>query len=235
MRILVVIPCYNEQDAILNVVSRLTEAKANIKSAEVDYLVINDYSSDKTKEILIKHEINHLNLPINLGIGGAVQSGFLFAVDNGYNACIQMDGDGQHPADQINKLIAAYVASGAELVIGSRFIGEESFKSSYLRRIGINYFRHLIILLSGIEIFDNTSGYRLYGRKAMELFAKDYPDEYPEPETILVIAKNNWVIEEVSVQMEARLTGKSSIGGFSSYYYMLKVTLGLLFTFLRKY
>lgn len=235
MRILVVIPCYNEQDAILNVVSSLLEAKANIKSAEVDYLVINDYSSDKTKEILIKHEINHLNLPINLGIGGAVQSGFLFAVDNGYNACIQMDGDGQHPADQINKLIAAYVSSGAELVIGSRFIGEESFKSSYLRRIGINYFRHLIKLLSGIEIFDNTSGFRLYGRKAIKLFAKDYPDEYPEPETILVIAKNNWVIEEVSVQMEARLTGTSSIGGFSSYYYMLKVTLGLLFTYLRKY
>jgi len=234
LKILVVIPCFNEQDAIVDVVSQLMEARANIPYAQIDYLVINDCSTDQTKQILVEHQINHLNLPINLGIGGAVQTGFLYAVNHNYDACIQMDGDGQHPADQLHKLVKAYIDSGVELVIGSRFVGEQSFRSSYFRRLGINYFRYLIKLLTGIEIFDSTSGFRLYGKRAIAVFAQDYPDEYPEPETILIVSKHKWLIKEVSVQMEARLTGASSIGGWSSIYYMIKVTLALLFTNLRK-
>lgn len=174
-----------------------------------------------------------MNLPINLGIGGAVQTGYKYAYENNFDYAIQIDGDGQHPASEISKLVDAAVHEGYDVVIGSRFIAKEGFQSSAIRRFGIQYFKWLNRFLVNITIHDCTSGYRLINRKVLKIVNNYYPDEYPEPESIIVYSLNHLKIKEVPVIMKERQGGVSSIGTFSSFYYMLKVTLAILFTFMR--
>ena len=232
MKIAVIVPAYNEENAITAVVNDIISvAKQN--QLHLDVIVINDCSTDSTGEIISKINCVALNLPINLGIGGAVQTGFKYAFENGYDFAIQVDGDGQHPADEIPKLINTAVNNGLDVVIGSRFISKEGFQSSALRRFGINYFKKLNQLLVGVTINDSTSGYRLINRKAMEIVNEYYPDEYPEPEAIILYSLNNLKIGEVSVTMKERQGGVSSIGKSASVYYMFKVTLAIFFTFMR--
>ena len=175
-----------------------------------------------------------LDLPVNLGIGGAVQTGIRYARDNNFDLAIQLDGDGQHPPKELAKLINYHNQTGANVVIGSRFLEKEGFQSSFARRLGIQYFHWLNRIMTGQAIYDSTSGFRLFDRKAIELAAASYPDEYPEPESLVVFSKAGLKVAEVAVVMAARQGGQSSIRSFGSLYYCIKVTLAMFFSFIRK-
>ncbi|MDZ4816758.1 MAG: glycosyltransferase family 2 protein [Verrucomicrobiota bacterium] len=231
-KIAVIIPAYNEESSIALVVNEVNEFAKN-KEFKIIAVVVNDWSRDSTSQIIAKLNCVSLNLPINLGIGGAVQTGFKYALENNFNIAIQLDGDGQHPPAEIEKLLKEMKSTGVDVVIGSRFISNDGFQSSMIRRMGINYFKWLNHLLVGIKISDSTSGFRMINKKALELVCEYYPDEYPEPEAIILFAKRNLKISEAQVLMRERQGGKSSINSFSAVYYMFKVTLAILFTFVR--
>ncbi|GAB3941757.1 glycosyltransferase family 2 protein [Spirosoma harenae] len=232
-RILVIIPCYNEEASITSVVADIRRVK-NRYELPLDVLVVNDCSTDGTLACLKQiDDCQYLNLPINLGIGGAMQAGYRYAYRNNYDIAIQMDGDGQHPADELVKILEPLFADEADVVIGSRFIEKSGFQSTAIRRIGINYFRRLNRWLIGQTVYDSTSGYRAFNRKTLCLVDQYYPDEYPEPEAIVQFGLNQLRIKEVPVQMKERQGGVSSIGSTQALYYMLKVTLGILFVYIR--
>lgn len=224
-RVLVIIPAYNEEASILQTVNRLKDNK------RYDYLVVNDGSTDRTEELLQGAGIRHVRLPVNLGIGGAVQTGYQYAVRNGYDYAVQLDADGQHNPQDLDKLLQAAEESGADMVIGSRFVMESGYRGSVLRRLGIYYFSLLIRLLTGHMVTDPTSGYRIVGRRAMERFAVRYPGDYPEVEVLVDMARCGYTVKEISVRMSPRQGGVSSINAGRSVYYMTKVTV---FSLLRK-
>ncbi len=231
-RVAVIVPAYNEEKSIAAVVAAIRALKLP-ESYVADVVVVNDCSRDATEHIVSELDCILLSLPVNLGIGGAVQTGLIYAMSNGYDYAVQMDGDGQHPASELPKLINALNTERADVVIGSRFMLKEGFQSSFMRRVGINYFKKLIRALTDLNITDATSGYRLFGRKAIELAGSYYPDEYPEPEAIIYFSLNGLKIVETPVLMHERKEGKSSIGTFASLYYMLKVTLAVMFTYIK--
>ena len=169
MRTLVIIPAYNEQESILDTVQDL-----RLHHPEADVLVINDASVDATRKILRENNINHLDLPLNLGIGGGVQTGYLYALENDYDIAVQMDGDGQHPASELNKIIQPIIEGKANVVVGSRFVEKDGFQSSALRRIGIKFLSGMIYINTKLKVADVTSGYRAADRKYIEIFAKEY-------------------------------------------------------------
>ncbi|MCE3228221.1 MAG: glycosyl transferase family 2 [Bacteroidetes bacterium] len=230
-KLLIVIPCYNEQGNIGKVLNALSQL--SIPGVEITALPVNDCSKDNTLEEIRSHTHLYVNLPVNLGIGGAVQSGYKYAKKNGYDMALQFDGDGQHPVEYIHELIKPLLEDKANVVIGSRFLAKEGFQSSYLRRSGINYFRRVIRMLLGITISDSTSGFRAIDKKTIDVVCNYYPDTYPEPEAIILYHMNSLVIKEIPVVMKARESGTSSIGTFSSIYYMMKVSLGILFIYIR--
>ena len=226
-----IIPAYNEEESITSVVEALLALR--IDGLTVIPVVVNDSSKDRTAEIVSKLNCILLDLPVNLGIGGAVQTGFRYAFDKGFDYAIQVDGDGQHPAKEIVKLYDTMTSTDANIVIGSRFLTKEGFQSSGLRRFGINYLKNLIRLFSGVSILDNTSGFRMLDRSALILVNDSYPDEYPEPESIIMYVKNGLKIKEVPVLMEERQGGVSSIRYFDQLYYMVKVSLAIIYTYIR--
>lgn len=226
MKLLVIIPAYNEEENILSTIRDIE----SIQLEELSYLVINDCSTDHTRSILHQNHANYLDLPVNLGIGGGVQAGYRYALDYDYDIAIQFDGDGQHDARYISDLIAPIERGQADVVIGSRFITNEGFRSSVLRRIGINFLSRLIHLLCGVKVRDVTSGMRAVNRKMIEEFAKNYAQDYPEPEAILASGLKNARVLEVPVQMHERKGGTSSINAARSIYYMIKVSLSLIIT-----
>jgi glycosyltransferase involved in cell wall biosynthesis len=232
LRIAIIIPCYNEQDNVLSLYQEINALPKN-DAFDISPVFINDCSKDQTKEILEANQIPHLNLSVNLGIGGAVQTGFKYALSNHYDIAIQMDGDGQHPPSELNKIIQAIVHEKSDVVIGSRYLTKEGFQSTRLRRAGISYFTWLNKKLCGLTIFDSTSGYRAYNKKALEIVCNYYPDEYPEPEAIILFALNNLSVKEVPVNMRERQGGESSIKTYKTIYYMFKVTLGIIFLYIR--
>lgn len=231
-KVAVIIPCHNEEDTILNLITEIksTNFPSNFV---IEPIVINDASIDQTKEILLNHQIKFIDLSVNLGIGGAVQSGFKYAYRNGFDIAVQMDGDGQHPPLELEKILLPIYDRETDVVIGSRYITNEGFQSSGLRRFGINYFKWLNKSLVGITINDSTSGYRALNRKALEIVSQYYPDEYPEPESVILFSLNHLKIKEVPVIMRERLGGKSSIRTYKTIYYMFKVTLGIIFLYIR--
>ncbi|MEW6468029.1 MAG: glycosyltransferase family 2 protein [Bacteroidota bacterium] len=232
MKIAAVVPAFNEEKAIAGVVSDLQQVAVQ-NALSLDVIVVNDCSTDRTQEVVSGLNCIALHLPVNLGIGGAMQTGFRYAWEQGYDLALQVDGDGQHPAEEIVKLLAAQRERHLDVVIGSRFLEKKGFQSSGMRRTGIGYFRKLNRLLCGLDITDSTSGFRLLSRRALELVSEYYPDEYPEPEAIILFAENDLSVGETPVTMRDRQGGRSSIGPFASVYYMWKVTLGILFTFIR--
>lgn len=232
-KIAAIIPAYNEEEAITGVVETLTKVSA-ASGLQIDAVVVNDCSTDSTSAIISKLPCIALNLGVNLGIGGAVQTGFKYAYANNYDYAIQVDGDGQHPCEEIPKLFEAMNKNQYDVVIGSRFLTKEGFKSTFLRRFGIGFFRFLNKLLVGVDIKDSTSGFRMLNKKALAIVTEYYPDEYPEPEAIVLYAKNNLKIGEVPVVMRERQGGVSSIGKTQSVYYMFKVGLAVIFTFIKK-
>lgn len=232
LKVAVIIPCYNEKDNVLNL---FNEIKCHRYSShfEVDPIFVNDCSKDNTQEILILHKIKHIDLPVNLGIGGAVQTGYKYAYRNGYDVAVQMDGDGQHPPAELEKLLTPIYKNETDVTVGSRYLTKGGFQSSILRRIGINYFKWLNKWLVGVTVHDSTSGYRALNKKALEIVSDYYPDEYPEPEAIILYALNNLKITEVPVTMRERQGGQSSIRAYKTVYYMFKVTLGTIFLYIR--
>lgn len=225
-KVLVIIPAYNEEKTIIPVAT-------SVMNLGYDVVVVNDGSHDATRCLCEKHNIPILNLPYNLGIGGAVQTGHKYAYLKDYDIDIQFDGDGQHDETYIPALIEA-IQEGSDLVIGSRFIEEktkgaqaqaQNFRSTKLRRVGIRWLSFWIKLFSKQRVYDPTSGFRAAGKKAIRLFAEDYPSDYPEPESIVDASKKSLKISEVPVQMKERKEGTSSIGGLGSIYYMMKVSL----------
>lgn len=225
-RVLMIIPAYNEEKSILSVVENIKKVKT--KDFMLDYIVVNDGSKDKTREVLIKNKLNFIDLPCNLGIGGAVQTGYKYAFYHDYDVAIQFDGDNQHDASFIPDLVTN-IKKGNDLVIGSRFVGDLSeFKSSKLRRMGINLLSGIIKTCTGVKIYDVTSGYRACNKKLISYFANNYPVDYPEPDSLVQVLKMKYKVREIPVIMHERKTGKSSINGFKSIYYMIKVILAII-------
>lgn len=232
LKVAIIIPCYNEQDNVLNLYNEI-KGLNYAPEYHIEPIFINDCSKDSTLGILANHNIKHIDLPVNLGIGGAVQTGYKYALRNEYDVVIQMDGDGQHPPFEMEKLLMPISKNESDVVVGSRYLTNEGFQSSFLRRIGINYFKWLNKKLVGVTINDSTSGYRALNRKALEIVSEYYPDEYPEPEAIILYALNNLRIAEVPVTMRERQGGQSSIHSYKTVYYMFKVTLGTIFLYIR--
>lgn len=230
MKKLVIIPAYNESENIVNTVKEIKE-----KASDFDYVVINDCSSDKTLEILESNHLNYINLPVNLGIGGAVQTGYKYALEHEYDMAVQVDGDGQHDPAYLHALEETLIKEKADMVIGSRFIKNEGFQSTFARRMGIVYFTRMIKSLTGTTITDPTSGFRLVNKDVIALFAKDYPRDYPEPESIVALLKRKKKVLEVPVQMKERQGGVSSIRLWNSVYYMIKVSIAILVECSRTY
>jgi len=220
MKYLIIIPSYNEENSIVEVAN---EIKHNY-----DYVIINDASTDNTLDICDKNHLNAIHLSNNLGIGGAMQTGFKYALSNNYDYCVQFDGDGQHISSEIHKLIAKIEEEGADLVVGSRYLEEEGYKSSSMRKFGSKFFSLLIRMLTGQNITDPTSGFRIINRRTMQAFAENYPTDYPEPESLVFLAKNGFKIGEVGVRMQERKNSKSSITAIKAIYYMFKVTIGCI-------
>lgn len=217
-KLLVIVPAYNEEKSILKVLASIRKAEPT-----ADTIVINDCSTDRTADILAENEARHIDLSINLGIGGAMQTGYIYAQQRGYDFAVQVDGDGQHDPKEIKRLLAAQQKESADLVIGSRFLGEKSFQSSFSRRIGIKIFAYITWILTGQKISDATSGFRLANKAVIDLYAAYYPSDYPEPEVIVYLKNHGMKIAETPVRMEERQGGKSSITPLKSIYYMVKV------------
>ena len=229
MKKIVIIPAYNEEGGIVKTV---TDVMENAK--DFDYVVINDCSKDNPLEICHEHNFNVVNLPVNMGIGGGVQTGYMYAYRNGYDIAVQFDGDGQHNASYLDSMSKKLVEENLDMVIGSRYIEKEGFQSSGMRRMGIKYFTGLIKLLTGKKITDPTSGMRMINRKIMKQFSEEYPKDYPEPESIVTILKEGAKVEEIPVKMNAREEGVSSISPSKSIYYMVKVSIAVLIAAIRK-
>jgi len=233
-KLAIVIPAYNEEHAIAEVVDAIHRL-GNIGDVAIFPVVVNDCSADRTAEIARSLDCVLLDLPCNLGIGGAVQTGFIYAFENGCDYAMQMDGDGQHPATEVPQFVRTMCSDNApDVLIGSRYIRRSGFQSSWLRRTGIRYLGFIIRLFTGLRITDCTSGFRMLNRNALQVVAEYYPDEYPEPESILMYKNAGLSIAEISVEMKERAGGKSSIRDFATVYYMVKVSLAIVFTYFNK-
>ena len=235
-KILLIIPAFNEEKNILNVVNKINNYN-NDNNTNYDIIVINDGSKDNTENILCENNIKHIKLVSNLGIGGAVQTGYKYALDNKYDIAIQFDGDGQHDVNYIKDIIKPIIDDNINMVIGSRFIDKTSskFKSSKARRVGINLISFFIKLVTKKKIYDTTSGFRAVDKNLIELFANNYPVEYPEPVSTTEVLKMGYDVKEVAVSMNERENGVSSIKAWKNVYYMINVILYILVIGTRRY
>ncbi len=222
-KILVLIPCYNEEENIVATVEHLKETCPG-----VDFLVINDCSTDSSAALLKEHGYPFLDLPVNLGIGGGVQCGYLYATRMGYDVAVQMDGDGQHDPAYLQQVVRPVLDGTCDMCIGSRFIKKEGFQTSFMRRVGIRFLSAMIRLLCGKHVLDVTSGFRATNARMTAYFARHYATDYPEPEAILAASLAGFTVGEAPVVMRERQGGVSSISSFKSAYYMIKVSLALI-------
>ena len=220
VKIIAIVPAYNEENNIALVIADLRKNQPGIK-----IVVLNDASTDQTEKVARASGVTVLNLAVNLGIGGAVQTGFIYARDEKYDIAFQFDGDGQHLASEINKLLKPLIRKETDVVIGSRFLEKGGFRSSLVRQAGIRLISLVNKLLTGRKIMDSTSGFRAFNQKAISFLAENYSQDYPEPEEVVQLLRTGFNILEVPVQMRARLSGQSSIRPIHSFYYIIKVLL----------
>ncbi len=232
MKTLLIIPAYNEEENILNTCNKIKELNNN----EIDFIVINDGSKDNTLKILKENNLNHISLINNLGIGGAVQTGYKYAYENGYDIAIQFDGDGQHDVNYIPNICKPIIEGQANMVIGTRYLDKNSskFQSTFMRRFGSNVISLFIKICTKKKITDPTSGFRAVDKKIIEEFAKEYPTEYPEPESTVCMICKGYNVTEVPVSMNERQGGTSSIRFWKSADYMIKVVLAIIIDSMRK-
>lgn len=227
MKILIIIPAYNEAKNIESVIHEVTT-----RCPQCDYIIINDSSTDDTEEVCIRNKFNYLTLSSNLGIGGGVQTGYLYAKELNYDITIQIDGDGQHNPIYINEMIKELINNDYDMVIGSRFCSsnkdDDGFRSTFLRRMGIQVIRRIIKLCCGANISDTTSGFRICNKRLSNFYAINYAQDYPEPEAIVQAVLNGFRIKEYPVVMKKRKEGQSSINVIRSIYYMIKVSMAIL-------
>lgn len=234
-KIILVIPAYNEEECVLNTYQSVVEYNKKNKT-KYDVIVVNDGSKDRTSEICHLNKIPVIDLVHNLGIGGAVQTGYKYAYKNGYDIAVQYDCDGQHDVRYVKNITEPIVEGEADLVIGSRFVEElDTFKSSRARRIGIKITSFFIKFATKKKIYDTTSGFRACSREVMKDFSLSYPREYAEPITTAEIIKKKYNVAEVPVEMHERQGGTSSIHTWKNVYYMLNVCLALLIIKIRRY
>ena len=229
MKILIIVPAYNEEKSISGVIRDLSES---VPSADV--LVVNDGSKDATSRIARELDVSVLDLPFNLGIGGAVQSGYLYALRNNYDIAVQFDGDGQHVGKEVIKLLHPLEAGTADIVIGSRFLVPGEYKAPAFRMVGIWIFSFVLSRVMGTSVTDSTSGFRAVNRSVIEFFARNYPDDYPEVESLVLLHKAKKHMIEVPVSMRERTGGKSSITPLRSVYYMTKVLIAVFIDLMKK-
>lgn len=228
-RIAVIVPAYNEEKTIGQVVKAIKEL-----GKRYDPIVIDDSSSDLTAVVAESEGGIVIRLPYNLGIGGAVQTGFKYALLNKYDACVQADGDGQHPTKEIPKLVKPLVEEGYDIVIGSRFVSDTDYDISLMRNIGIKMISLFLRIGAGMCVKDPTSGFRAISRKAMAVFAVEYPQDYPEPEALIFAHKYGFRVKEISIKMYNRMHGTSSITPLKAGYYMVKVLLAMFIDLFKK-
>ncbi len=226
---LVIIPAYNEAQSLPSLIQRLRALYPSL-----DVLVVNDGSSDPTETVVSQLPVRLLSLSCNLGVGGAVQTGLLAALQEHYDFAVQLDGDGQHRPEEISKLLIALQRDVSDMVIGSRFLDGEGYRSTWSRRMGIRFFSGVLSRLCHTRITDATSGFRAWNRRAIEVLASNYPEDYPEVEVILMLHQANLRISEVPVTMRERTAGQSSIGRMEAFTYMIKAPLAILMSLLRK-
>jgi hypothetical protein len=225
----VIIPAYNEARSLPGVLREVRAA-----APDFDVLVVNDGSGDETSEVARSEGCAVLDLCFNLGIGGAVQAGFKYAVEGGYDVAVQVDGDGQHPADQIEALSRPILEEGFDMAVGSRYLVPGRYEGGRLRRLGNTVLSRMCSLLSGQGVTDSTSGFRAYGPRALAYLARRYPTDYPEPESIVLLTRRGMRITEVPVRMRERQYGRSSITGLRPLYYMVKVGLALVLDVIKE-
>lgn len=223
MRVLIIIPAFNEERNIISLLEQLFALEL-----EADVLVINDASLDHTSSLVKKMGGQVIDLPLNLGIGGAVQTGYIYAHYHDYDIAVQVDGDGQHDPKYLPALIKPIIDGDADMVVGSRFIDHAGFQSTRARRIGIRFFENLIYLLTRVKFTDPTSGFRACGKDIIHLFAQYYPYDFPEPETLATVNRKGFKTVEIPVIMKERKEGKSSIQSMKTVYYMIKVSLAII-------
>jgi len=220
----ILIPAYNEEASIA---SLLQEIHQHLPGNDI--LVINDGSADRTPAVAVQNGAEVLDLPCNLGVGGAVQAGFRYAYESGYQYAIRCDGDGQHPPSEMKKLIEAMKSgSNVDLIIGSRFLGEGGYKSTWIRYCGIH---GLAVFLSAIcrrKVTDPTSGFQMLNRPLLYFFSRVYPMDYPEPEALALMRREGYDFNEVATSFRERTAGKSTIGRWGTLYYVFKVFIALL-------
>ncbi|WP_349408676.1 glycosyltransferase family 2 protein [Pseudalkalibacillus sp. SCS-8] len=226
--VLIIVPAYNEEESIGRTLQSLLHTTKASKY-NIDICVVNDGSKDRTAEIVQSYpEVKLLNLPYNLGIGGAMQTGYRYAYESNYQIAIQFDADGQHNNEELNTIIEPLKNQEADMIVGSRFVLPTEYRGSSMRRIGIVYFMYLLYALTKQKFTDPTSGFRAINHKIIKEFAHRYPKDYPEPEVLIYLHKKGYIIKEKSVKMQARQGGASSITPFKSLYYMIKVTLSII-------
>jgi hypothetical protein len=227
--VLVIVPVYNEAEALPDVLAELRE-----HAPACDVVVVDDGSTDDTAAVARAAGHTVLEMCFNLGIGGAVQAGFKYALEHGYGIAVQMDGDGQHPPEQIEALVAPVRAKECEMSIGSRFLEGQDYEGSLARRVGTRFLSWICTLVTGQRITDATSGFRAFGPRALRYLASYYPADYPEPEAIVLLSRRGLPIREVPVHMRPRPAGRSSIRGVGAAYYMAKVSLALLLAVIKE-
>lgn len=235
MKVLLIIPAYNEEESILQTVEGIVAFREQVHF-QLDYLVVNDGSTDATQNILLENGVHAVHLVMNLGIGGAVQTGYKYALEHDYDMAVQFDGDGQHDIRSLPALLDPILSEEADMVIGSRFVSGSfsEFQTSWMRRLGIRIISAMIHLVTGVRIWDTTSGYRVGNRAVIQQFAKRYPSKYPEPESTVHLLKQKYRIKEVPANMFERAGGISSITPIKSIRYMIEVCSSILIASMMK-
>ena len=229
LRRIAIVPALNEERTVATVIE---EIRAFDPGFEI--VVVDDGSADRTADIARARGAHVLRLPFNLGIGGAMQAGFRFASERGFDVTVQVDGDGQHDASQLGSILRPLLDGEADMVVGSRFSGAGEYRAPRLRRFGIRVFARVVSLVVGQRVTDTTSGFRAVNRRGIELFAADYPHDYPEVEAMVMLHKHRLRLREVPVAMRDRGGGRSSINAFRSVYYMAKVLLAIFVGLFRR-
>ena len=233
-KVLIIIPAYNEDENIVSTCTKITEYNKN-NEKKFDFIVVNDCSKDNTLKLCKEHNFLVIDLVHNLGIGGAVQTGYKYAYEHGYDVAVQFDGDGQHDINYVKDIVMQVTSGKYDMAIGSRFIDDKSseFKSSTVRRVGIKLISFFIKLFIGKKIYDTTSGFRAINKDLIKYFSSNYPAEYPEPVSEVMLLMNGFTITEVPVSMNERVGGVSSIRKWKNVYYMINVILSIFVVRLR--